>query len=210
MESLNPYMAGQLFLPFLNRVADLLTRTAPTIPSAGGGRRYQGVAAEAMNPACQSAKAPTTAIVQAANRRAAMQDRYDALVEEMKHIHELRVHRWRSNMSGKAWTLRYRDGRVARLIESPYPRGPMSAAVFLHEVGHHVLGIGFCTPRCLEEYHAWQWSLDTMRAYQLNVTQAVLIRRDRSLRYAVLKAQRRGMKSLPPELTPYQPIHPRR
>ncbi len=56
---------------------------------------------------------------------------------------------------------------------------------------------------CLEEYHAWQWSLRTLRAKGLNVTPAVEKRVAESLRYAVQKATRRGLKSLPPQLSAY-------
>ena len=59
------------------------------------------------------------------------------------------VRKWRSSMSGVAWQVTYRDGTVARLIESPRPRGPVSAAIFLHEIGHHAIGLGRFRPRCL-------------------------------------------------------------
>ena len=95
------------------------------------------------------------------------------------------------------------DGSSARLVEAPYPRGPMSCAIFLHEVGHHAIGFGRYRPRCLEEYHAWRWSLDTMREYGFNVTPAVQRRMADSLRYAVHKALRRGLKRVPRELEPY-------
>jgi len=136
-------------------------------------------------------------------RRRPMQDRYDALVVEMKTVHGFRIRKWRSSSSGCAWEVHYRDGRVVRLIESPAPRGPMSCAIFLHEVGHHAIGFGRYRPRCLEEYHAWRWSLQTMREYGFNVTPAVEKRMADSLRYAVHKARRRGLQSVPAELLPY-------
>jgi len=129
-----------------------------------------------------------------------MQQRYDALVAHMKEHHRFRVRKWRSSMSGCAWELRYRDGSVVRMIESPYPKGPMSCAVFLHEVGHHAIGLGMHSPRCLEELRAWEWSLATMREFGLNITPAVVRRFERSMRYAVAKAMRRGLKRLPAEL----------
>ena len=79
----------------------------------------------------------------------------------------------------------------------------MSCAVFLHEVGHHAIGLGTYRPRCLEEYHAWRWSLETMLELGFNVTEAVRRRRDESLHYAVAKARRRGLKRLPGELVPF-------
>lgn len=136
-------------------------------------------------------------------RRDSMQKRYDALVEEMKGRFGLRVRRWRSSMTGCAWIVRYDSGREARLIESPYPRGPMSAAVFLHEVGHHAIGFRTYSPRCLEEFHAWMWALAAMRERGLNVTQAVERRVSLSLHYAIAKARRRGLRSIPEELQPF-------
>jgi hypothetical protein len=132
-----------------------------------------------------------------------MQERYDDLVREMKQRYGLRVVRWRSSMSGVAWQVVYQDGTRANLIEAPYPRGPMSAAVFLHEVGHHAIGLQRYKPRCLEEFLAWEWSLKTMEEQGLNVTDRVRKRMDESLRYAVAKARRRGLKRLPAPLVPY-------
>ena len=79
----------------------------------------------------------------------------------------------------------------------------MSCAVFLHEVGHHAIGFGTYTPRCLEEYHAWHWALETMRAHRLNVTDAVQRRVDDAVRHALRKARRRGLRRVPPELVSY-------
>lgn len=132
-----------------------------------------------------------------------MQLRYDGLVDEMKKIHGVRVVKWRSSTSGCAWQVQYADGTNARLIESPYPRGPMSCAVFMHEIGHHAIGFNRYRPRCLEEYHAWRWGLQEMEDRGFNVTPKVLARRDDALRYAVAKAVRRGLKRLPTELVPY-------
>jgi hypothetical protein len=129
-----------------------------------------------------------------------MQERYDALVVEMKARYGIRVRKWRTTTSGCAWQVLYRDGSIARLIEAPRPRGPMSCAVFLHEIGHHAIGFRTYRPRCLEEYHAWRWALETMRARGFNVTPAVEARVAESLRYAVEKARRRGMRTVPEEL----------
>jgi hypothetical protein len=136
--------------------------------------------------------------------RTPMQDRYDAIVIEMKQTHGLRVRKWRKSSSGVARLIRYADGRVVKLVESPYPRGPMSCAIFLHEVGHHVLGLGVHRPRCLEEYRVWVWALETMRAKGFNVTPAVERRMERSMKYAVAKALRRGLRDLPGELERYR------
>ena len=132
-----------------------------------------------------------------------MRRRYDDLVVEMKDAYGIRVRKWRTSTSGCAWVVQYHDGTISRLIESPYPRGPMSYAIFLHEIGHHAIGFNTHRLRCLEEYDAWRWSLDTMRARGLNVTVAVEKRMDDAIRYAVRKALRRGLKQLPQQLAPY-------
>ena len=133
------------------------------------------------------------------------QQRYDDLVDELKSSWDIRVHKWRSSTSGCAWEVKDRAGKVTRMIESPYPRGPMSCAVFLHEVGHHAIGFNRYRPRCLEEFKAWEWALDQMEARGLNITDSVRKRHFESLRYAVAKACRRGLKRLPVELEPYLP-----
>ncbi len=133
-------------------------------------------------------------------RKQPMQDRYDALVVEMKRTYGIRVRKWRNSSSGCAWEVKYSTGSITRLIESPYPKGPMSCAIFLHEVGHHAIGFRTYRPRCLEEFYAWKWSLETMRAYGFNVTASVQKRMDDSLRYAVAKAKRRGLRDVPAEL----------
>ena len=155
----------------------------------------------------RSAPAPTVSAAQRppARARSAQQERYDGLVREMKSIHRLRVNKWRTRTSGCAWEVHYADGRVSRLIESPYPRGPMSCAVFMHEVGHHAIGLHRYRPRCLEEYHAWRWGLEEMRRRGFSVTDRVLARRDEALRYAIAKALRRGLRRLPRELLPWAP-----
>ncbi|MEO0512395.1 MAG: hypothetical protein AAF108_05805 [Planctomycetota bacterium] len=148
---------------------------------------------------------PTTTVIP--ELPSAMAERYALVEREMLSRYRLRVRKWRKNMSGVAWQVTYRDGSVARLIESPRPRGPVSASIFLHEVGHHAIGFSRYKPRCLEEYHAWMFSLGAMESWGLNVTAPVMHRVHDSLHYAIGKAARRGLKSLPPELQPYS--HPR-
>ena len=138
-------------------------------------------------------------------RRHGVQDRYDALVEEMKATWGLNVRKWRSSTSGVAWETVWADGTRSRMIESPYPRGPMSCAVFLHEVGHHAIGLSTIKPRCLEEKRAWDWSIGEMRRRGFNVTDRVLARRDDALRYAVAKSLRRQIRSMPVEMAPWLP-----
>jgi hypothetical protein len=138
-----------------------------------------------------------------ANGRVTMRDRYEAMTRIMLAEHNVRVRKWRSSMSGVAWQVTYADGSVSRLIEAPRPRGPMSAAVFLHEVGHHAIGFNRYSPRCLEEHMAWMFSLDAMARFDLNITDAVQRRVRHSMRYAIGKARRRGIKRIPPELAVY-------
>jgi len=136
-----------------------------------------------------------------------MQLKYEQITKEMLALHGVRVRKWRSSMSGVAWQVTYQDGSVSKLLESPKPKGPMSAAIFLHEIGHHAIGFGTYKPRCLEEYYAWKFSIDTMHELGLNVTDRVHERMHDSLNYAIEKAVRRGLKKLPAELTPY--VEPR-
>ena len=150
----------------------------------------------------RAAQSKTTVLAPRRPRRN-MQDRYDALVEEMKRTHNIRVRKWRKSSSGVAWLIRYHGGRIVKLIEAPYPRGPMSCAIFLHEVGHHAIGLGVYRPRCLEEYHVWVWALREMRERGFHVTPAVEKRMHDSMKYAVGKARRRGLQDLPPELCAY-------
>lgn len=148
--------------------------------------------------------AATIAPARTVSNAGSMQAKYDAMVESKLREHGVRVRKWRSGMSGIAWQVEYRDGRVVRLIESPRPKGPMSAAVFLHEIGHHAIGFNVYKPRCLEEYHAWAYAIREMEALGLNVTEGVRKRMHDSLKYAVDKARRRGLRVLPRELEPYQ------
>jgi hypothetical protein len=141
---------------------------------------------------------------------ASAQERYDAVTRKMLQHYGIRVRRWRKSMSGVAWEVRYTDGSTTRLIEAPRPKGPMSAAIFLHEIGHHAIGFNRYKPRCLEEYHAWAWSLKAMEEHGLAVTDAVRHRMAESLWYAVAKAQRRGIRALPPELMAFTTRPPRR
>jgi len=136
-----------------------------------------------------------------------MQAKYDAMTRDILAKYNIRVRKWRSGMCGIAWYVTYRDGKVVRLIEAPKPKGPMSAAIFLHEVGHHAIGFNVYKPRCLEEYHAWQFALREMERLQLNITKGVHRRVERSLQYAVGKAQRRGIKQIPAELARYTTNH---
>ena len=156
-------------------------------------------------PARIAAPSPARA---ARGRHETMRQKYERATRECLATHGVRVRKWRTSMSGCAWEVYYHDGRISRLIEAPKPTGPMSAAIFLHEIGHHAIGFGRYRPRCLEEYHAWAWSIAEMERRGLNVTDAVRKRMHESLRYAIHKAQRRGLKNLPIELAPFVRPYP--
>jgi hypothetical protein len=130
---------------------------------------------------------------------------FSTIVDRTKDRHAIRVRRWRRNMSGCAWRVYYRDGRVINWIESPYPKTPISLAIFLHEVGHHVIGFKRFKVRCEEEYHVWQWALAEMRRLGVEPDARVQRRFERSMQYAVGKALRRGIKRLPRPLLRFSP-----
>lgn len=129
-----------------------------------------------------------------------MEQRYIAMERAMLAHYGVRVRKWRGSTSGIAWMVLYRDGTVSKLIESPQPRGPMSAAVFLHEIGHHAIGLGRFKPRCLEEYYAWAFSFWQMREHKFSITDRLRKRAADALRYAVAKGLRRGLREVPAEL----------
>ena len=134
---------------------------------------------------------------------------FAAIVSEVKQKYSVRIRRWRRHMSGCAWRVSYSDGRNINWIEAPRPRTPISLAIFLHEVGHHVIGFERYRVRCEEEYHVWQWALAQMRKFGVEPDQRVEIRFDRSMQYAVSKALRRGAKRLPEPLLRFAPEAPR-
>jgi hypothetical protein len=125
------------------------------------------------------------------------------IVRRYKCRYRLRVRKWRRQMTGCAWAVRYRGGRTINWIEAPFPKTPISLAIFLHEVGHHAIGFNRYRLRCEEEYHAWQWALAQMRKLGIEPDARVERRYDRSMQYAVRKALRRGAKRLPQPLMHY-------
>lgn len=177
----------------------------------GRVRKAIGVAPVSLAPPVVTASAPLRSPARARrSSKSPKADLYEAMAKELLATHGIRVRRWRKAMSGVAWELRYRDGRTAKLIEAPRPRRPMSAAIFLHEVGHHVLGLGAYRPRCLEEYHAWRWAIEEMERRGIEVTDRVRARMHDSLHYAVEKARRRGLNALPEELRHFSAPRPGR
>jgi hypothetical protein len=128
---------------------------------------------------------------------------FDTIVQEMLQKYQLIVKKWRKTMSGCAWAERHVDGKVERFIESPYPKAPISLAIFLHEVGHHVIGFYKYKRRCEDEYHAWVWAIQQMRLVGVEPDWRVWQRFDHSMLYAVYKATRRGLKEFPPVIVQF-------
>jgi hypothetical protein len=130
---------------------------------------------------------------------------YAPVVALMKSRYDIRIKKWRRNMSGCAWRVYHADGRVVNWIEAPVPRTPISLAIFLHEVGHHVIGFDRYKRRCEEEYHVWIWALDQMKELGITLDERVNRRFALSMEYAVGKAVRRGLKILPEPLMQFLP-----
>jgi hypothetical protein len=122
----------------------------------------------------------------------------------VKSRYAIRVRRWRRTMSGCAWRVYHPDGRVVNWVEAPVPRTPISLAIFLHEVGHHAIGFRTYKRRCEEEYHAWVWAIARMRELGVEPDAKVHRRFQLSMQYAVGKAVRRGIKSLPEPLEQFR------
>lgn len=131
--------------------------------------------------------------------------RFDVIVEEMKQEYDLRVRRWRRTMTGCAWRAYYHDGRVINWVEAPYPKSPISLAIFLHEVGHHAIGFATYKRRCEEEYHAWVFAIRKMQQLGVEIDHRVQRRFERSMEYAVAKALRRGIREVPQPLAQFLP-----
>jgi len=126
--------------------------------------------------------------------------RFADIVRDLRDKYDLRVRKWRTSMSGCAWRVYHADGRTVNWIESPYPKSPISLAIFLHEVGHHVIGFERYKKRCEEEYHVWVWAIKEMKRLGVEPDERVLRRFNLSMEYAVDKAVRRGIKELPETL----------
>jgi hypothetical protein len=128
---------------------------------------------------------------------------FTSIVRDTTRHYDVRIRRWRSSMSGKAWRVYYHDGRVINWIESPQPKTPLSLAIFLHEVGHHAIGFEKYRQRCEEEFHVWMWAVNEMRRRGIEPNEKVHRRVELSMRYAVGKAMRRGIKEIPEALLQY-------
>ena len=131
---------------------------------------------------------------------------FDSIVDCMKTRYDVRVKRWRKQMSGCAWSIRHANGRCVNWIEAPHPRTPISLAIFLHEVGHHAIGFKKYKMRCEEEYHVWVWAIQQMRKLGIEPDEKVNKRFELSMQYAVGKAMKRGLKKLPEPLSQFVPM----
>lgn len=182
-----------------------------TVPDRQSPGRCEGGAESLLDLPTASAPQPRNGHIakraRSADQPLTMAARYEALTRQMLREHDVRVRKWRSSMSGCAWEVYYASGRISRLIEAPRPKGPMSCAIFLHEIGHHAIGFGRYRPRCLEEYHAWRFAIEQMERHGIKVTDGVRKRMDESMRYAVDKARRRGLRQLPAELARWSTEH---
>jgi hypothetical protein len=124
---------------------------------------------------------------------------YASMERELRAHYKISVRRWRRQMSGIAYELTYRDGTIKRLISAPRPRGPVSAAIFLHEVGHHAIGFKRYASRCLEEHYVWQWTFREMEKRGIPVTPGVMRHFRRSMYHYVKRCHRMG-EHVPAEL----------
>ncbi len=129
---------------------------------------------------------------------------FERLVHEMKQSFDISIRKWRQSMSGVAYELHYSNGDVKRMISAPHPRSPVSACIFLHEVGHHAIGFRKFRPRCLEEYHVWQWAFGQMRSRGIPIDLRVERHYRRSMHHYVCLAKKRGLRHIPPELMEFQ------
>jgi hypothetical protein len=117
---------------------------------------------------------------------------YRQLVDDLKGRYKISVRKWHTRMAGIAYELQFRDGRIKRLIAAPRPRSPVSAAIFLHEVGHHAIGFHRYSLRCLEEFYVWQWTFREMNARQIPIDERVLRHYRRSMQHYIRLARQHG------------------
>jgi len=129
----------------------------------------------------------------------AAQPRYDTLVRDLKARYKISIRHWNTHMAGHAYELTYAGGTIKRLISAPRPKGPVSAAIFMHEVGHHAIGFRRYASRCLEEHYVWQWTFREMESHGIPITPRVMKHFRRSMYHYVHTAQKRR-EPVPPEL----------
>ncbi len=177
----------------------LFEQHVATVPKRGGaglaaGEKKRGAAGKKLRPSVRGI--PT-------NVRLRRQF-FSRLVEYEKNRHQISIRKWRTTMSGVAYELHYSNGQVKRLVAAPRPKSPVSCAIFLHEVGHHAIGFRKFRPRCLEEFHVWQWAFAEMRRWKISVDDRVEQHYHRSMYHYVRLAKKRGLKHLPEILREFQ------
>jgi hypothetical protein len=121
------------------------------------------------------------------------------MTSELREKYKITVKKWRQRMTGIAYELTYRDGTIKRLISAPRPRSPVSAAIFLHEVGHHAIGFKRYESCCLEEHYVWQWTFREMEARSIPITPRVMKHFRRSMYHYVHRCRKIG-EHVPAEL----------
>jgi hypothetical protein len=102
------------------------------------------------------------------------------------------VRKYRSGSTGTAYTEADDWG-----IEAPHPRGPVSFAVFAHEVGHQLKHRDGSRPRWLEEIEAWEFALSCFERFELPGVERARASAARHLRYTAARLARR--RRLSPE-----------
>ena len=113
---------------------------------------------------------------------------YEEAAEVLLRESGCTVRKYRSSNSGEAFTSSKDWG-----IEVPRPRGPMSFAVFAHEVGHQMLHRGNeSKPRWLEEIEATEYALAQFERFRLDGAEEAKKREARNLRHSAKKANRRA------------------
>lgn len=185
-------------------MADELTQSAdnsPTQTSAPAETQCRHLLNLEVSPAIHSHPArPLTLPIKPKPARSLSRFAYRDMVSDLKTRYKIRVRKWQTRMAGAAYELTYADGRIKRLIAAPHPRGPVSAAIFLHEVGHHAIGFRRYSQRCLEEYYVWQWAFREMSARGIPVDPRVMRHYRRSMYHYIQRERARGVHHFPPEL----------
>ena len=77
-------------------------------------------------------------------------------------------------------------------IEAPEPRGPVSFAVFAHEVGHQLLHRTRNRPRWQEEIEAWEYAIHQFDRLGLDGRGLAFSRAALGVRWAIVKALKRS------------------
>jgi hypothetical protein len=117
-----------------------------------------------------------------------MEERLRAVAEfwTPKNVNE--IHH-KNNLTGVAYV---KEG----IMIAPHPTTRRRLAVYLHECAHFELHTKKKHPRYIEEYQAWKWAIEVMRASEIKVCAKVLLDAQLGVKYAIEKAIRRGVKRI--------------